>query len=108
MTYYTKRNFSLLAIGQFVSVLGDRISSAVFFTIAASLVMDSTSTYQSSLIIAFQIAPFLIFRYLFGLLADLVEKRKILIFADLVRAIIILALLFYLLKNSHYLIFDLN
>jgi len=82
-------------IGQFISILGDRISTSVFLTIAAMIVMDVNSSYQSSIIIAFQIIPFLVFGYFFGLMADLVEKRRILIFADLGRASILVALYFF-------------
>lgn len=95
MVYHAKKNFSLLMIGQFISILGDRISTSVFLTIAGMIVMDSSSSYQSSIIIAFQISPFLIFGYLFGLMADLVEKRKILIYADVGRAITLIALMFF-------------
>jgi MFS family permease len=59
------------------------------------LTLEANSSFQSSIIIAFQIAPFLIFGYFFGLMADLVEKRKILIFADLGRAVMILVLFFF-------------
>ncbi len=95
MTYHSKRNFSLLTIGQFVSIVGDRISTAVFLTIAAAIVATTQSTYQSSIIIVFQTLPFLLFGYLFGLMADLVEKRKILIFADIARAAVLISLYFY-------------
>ena len=90
-----KRNFSLLMLGQFISILGDRISTSVFLTIAAMIVMDSASSMQSSIILAFQISPFLIFGYFFGLMADLVEKRKILIFADFGRAGVLFLLYFF-------------
>lgn len=95
LVYNSKRNFSLLVVGQFVSILGDRISTSVFLTIAAMIVADMSSSYQSSVIIAFQILPFLIFGYFFGLMADLVQKRRILIVADLGRAFMILLLYFF-------------
>jgi len=90
-------------IGQFISILGDRISTSVFLTIAAMIVMDVNSSSQSSFIIAFQIFPFLIFGYLFGLMADLVEKRKILIFADIGRASVLLLLYFF--HNSLWILY---
>ncbi len=95
MTYHPKRNFSLLTVGQFVSIVGDRISMAVFLSIAVSIVASTQTSYQSSIVIVFQTMPFLLFGYLFGLMADLVEKRKVLIFADIGRALILLALFFY-------------
>lgn len=95
MTYHSKRNFSLLTIGQFGSIVGDRISTAVFLTIATAIVGTTQSSYQSSIVLVFQTLPFLIFGYLFGLMADLVQKRKILIFADIARAVVLVVLYFH-------------
>jgi MFS family permease len=95
MAYNPGRNFSLLTLGQFVSIVGDRVSMAVFISIAAGIVASSQTTYQSSIVIVFQTMPFLLFGYLFGLMADLVEKKRILIFADFGRAMILVALYFY-------------
>lgn len=95
MTYHTKRNFSLLTIGQFGSIIGDRISTAVFLSIAAAIVASTQSSYQSIAVIIFQTLPFLLFGYLFGLMADLVKKKKMLIIADVARALVLVALYFY-------------
>lgn len=95
MNYHSKRNFTLLSLGQFISVIGDRISTAVFLTIAITIIGNLQSTYQSSLLVAFQILPFFLFGYFFGLVADRVEKRKILIFADIGRALVIISLFFF-------------
>lgn len=95
MTHHSKRNFSLLAVGQFASIVGDRISTAVFLTIAAAIVASTQSTYQTTIVIVFQTLPFLFLGYFFGLMADLVKKKKILIFADIARAFVIVALYFY-------------
>lgn len=95
MSFNSKKNFFLLTFGQFISVIGDRISTVVFFSLVIAIVGSSQSTYQSSLLVALQVVPFLFFGYFFGFLADIVEKRKILIFADITRAIIILSLFFF-------------
>ncbi|NPE26862.1 MFS transporter [Methanococcoides sp. SA1] len=95
MVYHSGRNFSLLTVGQFASIVGDRISTAVFISIAAAIIMDASSTTYSSIIIMCQTLPFLLFGYLFGLTADLVEKRKVLIFSDMARAGILILLYFY-------------
>lgn len=95
MAYNPKRNFSLLTVGQFVSIVGDRTSTAVFLSIAAAIVANTQSSYQSSIVIVFQTLPFLFFGYFFGLMADLIKKKKILIFADFCRALILVALYFY-------------
>ncbi len=91
----SKRNFTLLSLGQFVSVIGDRISTAVFISIAAFIVGSTETSFRSSLLVAFQIVPFFLFGYFFGYLADKVEKRSILIFADLGRALILIFLFFF-------------
>lgn len=95
MTYHSRRNFSLLSLGQFVSMAGDKISTAVFFSIAVGIVASSQTTYQSSIVVVFQTLPYLIFGYLFGLMADLVEKRKVLIGADIARVLVLVSLFFY-------------
>lgn len=92
---HSKRNFSLLTIGQFISVMGDRISTAVFISIAAFIVGSTETSFRSSLLVAFQIIPFFLFGYFFGYMADRVEKRKILIFADIGRALALIVLFFF-------------
>ena len=95
MTYHSNRNFSLLTLGQFASIVGDRISTAVFLSIAVAIVASTQSTYQATIVIVFQTLPFLFLGYFFGLMADLVRKKNILIFADAARALVIVTLYFY-------------
>lgn len=92
---HTKKNFTLLTVGQFISVMGDRISTAVFISIAAFIVGSTETSFRSSLLVAFQIIPFFLFGYFFGYLADRIEKRKILIFADIGRALALIILFFF-------------
>lgn len=90
------RNFLFLLIGQFVSVIGDRISTIIFLSIIINLVGTVESSYQSTLIVAVQIVPFFLFGYLFGLLADKVPKKQIMIKSDMLRGLLILGMfLFY-------------
>jgi len=91
----SNRNFLLLLIGQFVSVIGDRISSAVFITISVAIINDITTSYQSSLLLGVQFIPLFLFGYFFGLLADNYKKKNLMIIADTGRILIVLLLLFF-------------
>ncbi len=89
------KNFIFLLIGQFISVIGDRISSVVFLTIAAEIINNISTSYQSSLLLGIQVIPLFLFGYFFGLFADNFKKKNLMIIADIGRIIIILILYFF-------------
>lgn len=88
------RNFIFLLIGQFISLIGDRVSTIVFLSIVISLVGNIDSSYQSVLLIMLQFSPLFLFGYFFGLLADLKSKKSLMLFSDIGRALIILSVFF--------------
>ena len=95
MQKYEKKNFYFLTLGQFVSLIGDKISLAVFISIAVAIIGTTESTYNSSFLIATLYAPLFLFGYLFGLLADKKKKKELMILSDILRATLILSLLFF-------------
>ena len=56
------KGFFYLLIGQFLSVLGERISTLVFFSIAVSII-GSDSSFLASALIAVQFIPLFLFGY---------------------------------------------
>lgn len=86
-------NFQLLLIAQFVSLLGDRLGTIVFFSIAVSIVGSQNSIYPT-LLFATQFIPLFLFGYFFGQIADMYKKQYIMMSADFIRAILVLILIF--------------
>lgn len=91
----SNKSFWLLLIGQFISVVGDRISTAVFVSIAVVLAGSLESSYQSNLLVAIQILPLFLFGYFCGFLADVAKKKKLMIISDIIRGGAILLLFFF-------------
>ncbi len=88
------KNFLFLLIGQFLSVIGERISTLVFFSIAVSII-GSESSFLASFLIAIQFIPLFLFGYIFGVFADEYNQKRLMIIADFLRALSIIFLILY-------------
>ena len=86
------RGFFYLLIGQFLSVLGERISTLVFFSIAVSII-GNDSSFLASALIAVQFIPLFLFGYVFGYFADRYNQKNLMLCADLARAFFIAILI---------------
>jgi MFS family permease len=84
------RAFRALWIGQSVSQLGSQFSFIVLPLIAA--VTLGASPFLVGLMTALETVPYLIVSLPAGMLADRVERRRLLIVADLGRALVLLAI----------------
>lgn len=89
--YKENKSFFYLLIGQFLSVLGERISTLVFFSIAVTLI-GNDSSFLASALIAVQFIPLFVFGYFFGYLADRFNQKTLMLVADLARAVSIMIL----------------
>ena len=91
----SNRDFAKLWAAQLVSLLGDWFSTIV---ISALVVTHTEGTgYQGIAVSAFLIArmlPPLLMRPLAGVLADRFDRKRLLIVSDLIRAVVVLGLLF--------------
>jgi len=100
---FQNKNFLFLFFGQFISVLGDRISTAVFISLSVIIIGSTQSSIHSSLLLATQLAPVFLFGYFFGLLADNFKKKFIMLLADFLRILIIIIILLF--QNSLILLY---
>jgi len=84
------RNFRLLYIGQTISQLGDWFNTVAVY----SLLLDLTGSARAvALMLIVQMLPFGIVGPLAGVVVDRLNRRRIMIAADLVRGCLILGLL---------------
>ena len=81
-------------MGQFVSLIGDRISIAVFISLVATIVGGENS-WTANLLIVMQYLPLFLFGYLFGCIADFYNKRNLMILSDMIRGFAILIVFFF-------------
>jgi MFS family permease len=84
------RAFRALWVGQSVSQLGSQVSLVVLPLIAA--VTLGASAFQVGLLAALETLPYLLVSLPAGMLADRVERRRLLITADVGRALVLLAI----------------
>ncbi len=76
-------NFLLLWTGQFVSQMGDRLAMVAF----PWLVYKSTgSTLSTGVVFALYTLPYILFGTLAGVFIDRLNKRTVMVVADVVRA----------------------
>lgn len=92
--FLKNHNIQYLLIGQFISLIGERILTLLFFSIAVGIIGKDTSLL-ATLLIAVQFAPLFLFGYIFGIIADKYNKKLLLIICDFLRALLILGLLLY-------------
>lgn len=102
MQKLSKRNFVLLVAGQFISLIGDRISHVVFITLVASLI-GSQGSWSANVVFIVQMIPLFLFGYFFGSIIDTYSKRNLMIYSDMLRAFAILIVYFY--TDNLYVIF---
>jgi MFS family permease len=93
---YTKllrenRNFRLLFIGQAVSQLGDWFNSVAVYALLLDLTGSATAVAMMMIV---QFLPVTIVGPVAGVVIDRVDRRKLMIAADVVRGVLILGLLF--------------
>ncbi len=81
------RSFRSLWIGQLISALGDRLTQMGILTFV--MVASRNKGDEMALITFFSLLPFLLFGQIFGVLADKYSRRKIMILADVARAILV-------------------
>jgi len=84
---FKNKSFSFLWWGQFVSGLGDRFTQMALLTIAMILYADTGE--KMAWITFYSLLPFLLFGQIFGVIGDKLSRRKIMIFADLLRALLV-------------------
>src|SRR3954452_20629332 len=87
----TNRNFRLLWFAQVVSEIGDWLYAVAIY----SLILEFTGSAQAvALAFVLQVLPQFFVAPTAGVLNDRLSRRKLMIFADWVRAVIVFAMLF--------------
>ena len=86
----TNRNFRLLFIGQTISQLGDWFNAVAVFALLLDLTGSATAVAWMMIV---QFLPMAIVGPLAGVVVDRVDRRRLMIAADVVRGVLILGLL---------------
>ena len=86
----TNRNFRLLYIGQAISQLGDWFNAVAVYALLLDLTGSATAVAWMMIV---QFLPVAIVGPLAGVVVDRVNRRRLMITADLVRGVLILGLL---------------
>jgi MFS family permease len=86
----TNRNFRLLYIGQTISQLGDWFNTVAVFALLLDLTGSATAVAWMMIV---QFLPIALVGPLAGVVVDRVDRRRLMIAADLVRGVLILGLL---------------
>ena len=89
---FKNKSFSLLWWGQFISALGDRFTQMALLTIAMILYADTGE--KMAWITFYSLLPFLFFGQAFGVIGDKLSRKKIMIFADILRAVLVASIPF--------------
>lgn len=98
------RNLIIFLASQFIALIGERISSIAFISLASQMNPIESST-SASLIGAFQIIPIIIFSFLGGYFADKFSRKWILLIFNSIRIVIILFTIFlFRIGNSSILV----
>lgn len=84
------RNFLALCLGQVISQIGD---SFTFLALLITVNRLTGSTASMGLMMISLTVPQLVFSFLAGVLVDRMDRKKIMIFSDLLRALLVLAFL---------------
>ena len=87
----TNRNFRLLFIGQTVSQLGDWFNSVAVFALLLDLTGSATAVAWMMIV---QFLPVAIVGPVAGVVVDRLDRRRLMITADIVRGVLVLGLLF--------------
>jgi MFS family permease len=86
----TNRNFRLLFVGQMVSQLGDWFNAVAIFALLLDLTGSATAVAWMLIV---QFLPVALIGPMAGVVVDRVNRRRLMIGADLVRGVLILGLL---------------
>jgi len=89
---FKNKSFSYLWWGQFISGLGDRFTQMGLLTIA--MLLSSDSGEKMAWITFYSLLPFLFFGQIFGVIGDRLSRKKIMIFADILRALLVASIPF--------------
>lgn len=81
---FRNRNYALLYAGQLVSAIGDQLYAIAILWLAYRLSGSATVT---ALVGAAEYVPYLVFGLIGGVLADRIDRRRLMIIADTVRMI---------------------
>ena len=84
------RNFRLLYIGQTISQLGDWFNSVAVFALLLDLTGSATAVAWMMIV---QFLPVAIVGPMAGVVVDRVDRRRLMIVADLLRGVLVLGLL---------------
>jgi DHA3 family macrolide efflux protein-like MFS transporter len=84
------RNFLALWLGQVISQIGD---SFTFLALLITVNRLTGSTASMGVMMISLTLPQLVFSFLAGVLVDRMDRKKIMVFSDLVRAVLVLAFL---------------
>jgi len=87
----TNRNFRLLFIGQTISQLGDWFNTVAVFALLLDLTGSATAVAWMMIV---QFLPVALVGPMAGVVVDRIDRRRLMIAADLVRGVLILGLLF--------------
>jgi len=85
----TNRNYRLLFIGQTVSQLGDWFSTVAVYALLLDLTGSATAVAWMMIV---QFLPFAIVGPMAGVVVDRVDRRRLMIAADLLRGVVVLGL----------------
>src|ERR687884_1332632 len=87
----TNRNFRQLWLGQVVSQMGDWFDTIALYTIILQL---TGSGRNVGLLMVARFVPSFVFGPISGVIADRFSRQKIMIWSDLLRAVVVLGFLF--------------
>jgi MFS family permease len=98
------RNYRLLWLGQIVSQLGDWFNSVAIYALLLELTGNATSV---ALMIVVQFLPMALIGPMAGVVVDRVNRRRLMIAADILRGVLVLGLLLVGRKDQVWLIYAL-
>jgi len=98
----TNRNFRRIWIGEVASWLGDWFNTIAIYTLVQKL---SGSPFALGLVFLTKLLPFAVASPLAGLLVDRFDRRRLMILADVVRAVLVLGFLLVRNADDLYLIY---
>jgi len=102
---HTNRNFRRIWIGEVASWLGDWFNAIAIYTLVQKL---TTSPFALGLVFLTKMLPFAVASPLAGLLVDRFDRRRLMIVADVVRAVLVLGFLLVDEASDLYLVYVLT
>lgn len=98
------RNFRRLWIAQIVSEIGDWFYSLAIYSLLLQITGEARSV---ALALVLQVIPQTLFGPLTGVVNDRIRRKRVMIFADLVRVLIVLGMLFVRSRSMIWLVYPL-